>query len=78
MDLSASNNEDNGGISKTPKFSVSKCFQNNKAWFTLPNQPFPISFRYSRLWRPRSDDFSSWTERKSEKTVLDRTEETQE
>lgn len=35
--------------------------RNTKACLTLPNQPCPISFRYSRLWRPRSDDFSSWT-----------------
>lgn len=38
--------------------------------FTLPNHPCPISFRYSRLWRLRSDDFSSWTERKQEKDIM--------
>lgn len=54
-----------------------KVLVERKAGFTFPNQPCPISFKYSRLWRPISDDFSSCTEREKNigniRFILDRT-----
>ena len=50
-----------------------------KTWrrkITLPNQPWPISFKYRRLWRPTSEDFSSWTGKDREAGLEEKDQQT--